>query len=112
MLSPTCAPDISQDSRPSPVSEEPNKENRNYDTVDASKMSSDRELQMLQLKKQDLERALEEQGDRVEMAFERMKKAEGHAQECQVELGRVRVENSELDKLNVRQFMFFSHSYI
>ncbi|TFY78541.1 hypothetical protein EWM64_g5472 [Hericium alpestre] len=70
------------------------------DTVDAGKMSSDRELQMLQLKKQDLERALEEQGDRVEMAYDRMKKAESHAQECQVELGRVRVENSELDKLN------------
>ncbi|KAH9960673.1 hypothetical protein BC827DRAFT_1132744 [Russula dissimulans] len=30
-----------------------------------------------------------------------MKKAELHAQDCQVELGKVRVENSELDKLNV-----------
>ncbi|KAH9994666.1 nonmuscle myosin heavy chain b [Russula vinacea] len=70
------------------------------DTVDVTKINSDRELQTLQLKNQDLERALEETGDRVEMAFERMKKAELHAQECQVELGKVRVENSELDKLN------------
>lgn len=71
------------------------------DTVDATRINSDRELQSLHLKNQDLERALEETGDRVEMANERMKKAEVHAQECQVELGKVRVENSELDKLNV-----------
>ncbi|EGN94343.1 hypothetical protein SERLA73DRAFT_188181 [Serpula lacrymans var. lacrymans S7.3] len=70
------------------------------DHVDANKMTSDRELQKLQLKKQDLERSLEEQEDRVAMAFERMKKAESHANECQIELGNVRVENSELDKLN------------
>jgi myosin heavy chain 9/10/11/14 len=73
------------------------------DTVDATKMTSDRELQTLYLKNQDLERALEERADRVEMAYERMKKAELHAQECQMELGNVRVENSELDKLNVSQ---------
>ncbi|KAF9465407.1 hypothetical protein BDZ94DRAFT_1159890 [Collybia nuda] len=30
-----------------------------------------------------------------------MKKAETYANECQVELGKVRVENSELDRLNV-----------
>jgi myosin protein heavy chain len=71
------------------------------DTVDATRINSDRELQSLLLKNQDLERALGETGDRVEMAYERMKKAELHAQECQVELGEVRVENSELDKLNV-----------
>lgn len=76
------------------------------DHVDANKMSSDRELQTLQLKKQDLERALEEQADRVEMAYDRMKKAEGHAQECQMELGKIRVENSEMDKLNVSDFQF------
>jgi myosin heavy chain 9/10/11/14 len=73
------------------------------DTVDATKMTSDRELQTLYLKNQDLERALEERADRVEMAYERMKKAELYAQECQMELGNVRVENSELDKLNVSQ---------
>lgn len=70
------------------------------DSMDASKLSSDTELQRLQLEKQDLERSLEEQEDRVTMAFERMKKAEAHANECQMELGKVRVENSELDKLN------------
>ena len=71
------------------------------DSVDPTRMNSDRELQTLHLKNQDLERALEERADRVEMAYERMKKAEVHAQDCQVELGKVRVENSELDKLNV-----------
>ncbi|KAH9027289.1 myosin II heavy chain [Lactarius hengduanensis] len=71
------------------------------DAVDPTRMNSDRELQTLYLKNQDLERALEERADRVEMAYERMKKAELHAQDCQIELGKVRVENSELDKLNV-----------
>ena len=71
------------------------------DAVDPTRMNSDRELQTLHLKNQDLERALEERADRVEMAYERMKKAELHAQDCQMELGNVRVENSELDKLNV-----------
>ncbi|KAH9026853.1 myosin II heavy chain [Lactarius pseudohatsudake] len=70
------------------------------DAVDPTRMNSDRELQTLHLKNQDLERALEERADRVEMAYERMKKAELHAQDCQIELGKVRVENSELDKLN------------
>ena len=71
------------------------------DTIDSSKVSSDREYQRLQLKKQDLERSLEEQEDRVSHANERLKKAESFATECQIELGKVRVENSELDKLNV-----------
>lgn len=70
------------------------------DHVDANKLSSETELQKLRLKKQDLERALEEQEDRVAMTLERMKKAETYAAECQLELGKVRVENSELDKLN------------
>lgn len=72
------------------------------DHVDTNKMTSDQEFQRLQLKKQDLERSLEEQEDRVSNAFDRMKKAESFANECQIELGKVRVENSELDKLNVR----------
>ena len=72
------------------------------DSVDANKISADREYQKLQLKKQDLERSLEEQEDRVGMAFDRMKKAEAHANECQVELDKIRMENSELDKENVR----------
>ncbi|KAF8880496.1 class II myosin [Infundibulicybe gibba] len=70
------------------------------DHVDTNKMSSDREFQRLQLKKQDLERSLEEQEDRVTNATDRMKKAEAHANDCQIELGKVRVENSELDRLN------------
>lgn len=71
------------------------------DTVDAHKMSSDQEFQRLRLKKQDLERSLEEQADRVGMSFDRMKKAEAHANDCQVELDKIRLENSELDRLNV-----------
>lgn len=81
------------------------------DSVDTSKVSSETELQRLRLEKQDLERSLEEQNDRVTMAFERMKKAEGYATECQVELGKVRVENSELDKLNVRSSHRVLYSY-
>jgi myosin heavy chain 9/10/11/14 len=73
------------------------------DSVDASRMTSDQEVQRLQLQKQDLERNLDQQADRVDMANERVKKAETFANECQVELGRVRVENSELDKQNVRR---------
>ncbi|THH29323.1 hypothetical protein EUX98_g4864 [Antrodiella citrinella] len=70
------------------------------DSVDTTKLSSDTELQNLRLKKQDLERSLEEQQDRVAMSTERMKKAEGYAAECQLELGKIRVENSELEKAN------------
>jgi myosin heavy chain 9/10/11/14 len=72
------------------------------DHVDTKRLSSDRELQGLRLKQQDLTRSLEEQQERAGMAFERMKKAEAYAAECQIELGKIRVENSELDKLNVR----------
>jgi len=68
------------------------------DTVDTNKG----DYQKLQLKKQDLERSLEEQEDRVGMAFDRMKRAEAHANECQVELDKIRVENSELDRLDAK----------
>lgn len=78
------------------------------DHVDANKLSSDQEFQRLQLKKQDLERSLEEQGDRVTSARERMKKAESYANECQMELGKVRVENAELDRLNVKYLFYRS----
>lgn len=71
------------------------------DSVDTTKLSTDTEFQNLRLKKQDLERSLEEQADRVSMSTERMKKAEGYAAECQLELGKIRVENSELEKANV-----------
>jgi myosin protein heavy chain len=76
------------------------------DHVDTNKMSSDRELQKLQLRKQDLERSLEEQEDRVANAFDRMQRAESYANECQIELGKVRVDNSELDRLNVSSIFF------
>ena len=70
-----------------------------HDGVDSS--ASGTELQKVILQKQDLERGLEEQRDRAKMASDRMKKAESFASECQMELGKIRVENSELDKLNV-----------
>ena len=71
-----------------------------HDGVDSG--TSGTELQKVILQKQDLERGLEEQRDRAKMASDRMKKAETFASECQMELGKIRVENSELDKLNVR----------
>lgn len=85
-------------------------EGAKLDTVDANKISSDREFQKLQLKKQDLERSLEEQDDRVGMAFDRMKKAEAHANECQVELDKIRLDNSELDKQNASAFLYVTSS--
>jgi myosin protein heavy chain len=72
------------------------------DHVDANKMSSDRVLQALHLEKQDLRSALEEQTDKMALASERLKKAETFANECQTELNKIRTENAELDKLNVR----------
>jgi myosin protein heavy chain len=74
------------------------------DHADTTKMSSDRELQKLQLKKQDLERSLEEQGDRVAMAFDRMKKAEAFATECQGQRLCTRLSV-------VSQFMFHQSSW-
>jgi myosin protein heavy chain len=71
------------------------------DHVDTNKTMSDTEFQRLQLKKLDLERTLEEQGDRVTHALDRMKKAEAYATECFNELERVRKENSALDRQNV-----------
>jgi len=76
------------------------------DHADATKMTSDRELQKLQLEKQDLERSLEEQEDRVAMTFERMKKAETHAAESQLELDQIRRENTELERKNVSNKLF------
>lgn len=76
--------------------------------ADGGKMSTDREYQRLQLRKQDLERSLEEQEDRVTHATDRMRKAEAFATDCQIQLGKIRVENSELDKLNV-SFFILSH---
>ncbi|KAI6129290.1 P-loop containing nucleoside triphosphate hydrolase protein [Pisolithus croceorrhizus] len=71
------------------------------DHADANKMSSDREMQKLQLEKLDLERSLEEQEDRVAMASERMRKAETHAAQSQLELDQIRLENTDLERKNV-----------
>lgn len=71
------------------------------DNTDSSNLSSDRDYRKLQLRKQDLERLLEEKEERISHANKRVKRAEKFANECQVELGRVRVEKSELDKVNV-----------
>lgn len=71
------------------------------DHSDTSKTMTDTEFQRLQLKKQDLERTLEEQGDRVEQALDRMRKAEAHAAERANELEKIRKENSGLERQNV-----------
>ncbi|KAJ7802441.1 hypothetical protein B0H14DRAFT_1661712 [Mycena olivaceomarginata] len=71
-----------------------------HDHVDGNQVSGDREVQKLHLKQLDLERSLEEQEYRTSNSLDRMKKAEAYANECQIELGRVRVDNSELDRLN------------
>jgi len=51
------------------------------------------------LQKQDPERSLGERGD---WAPDGMKKAEAFASECQMEPGKIRVENSEIGKLDAR----------
>ncbi|KAF7356757.1 Myosin II heavy chain [Mycena venus] len=70
------------------------------DHVDSNQVPGDREFHKLQLKQLDLERSLEEQEYRASNALDRMKKAEAYANQYQIELGRVKVDNSELDKLN------------
>lgn len=75
------------------------------DHLDTSKMSSDRVLQALNLEKQDLRSALEAEADKVALANERVKKAEAFATEYQVELSKIRTENADLDRQNVRAFL-------
>ncbi|EIW76062.1 nonmuscle myosin heavy chain b [Coniophora puteana RWD-64-598 SS2] len=70
------------------------------DHADTSKMANDTEFQKLLLQKQDLKRSLEEQEDRTTMAFERLKKAEAYANDCQAELNQTRGENTELERMN------------
>ena len=69
--------------------------------LDANRMSSDRVLQELHLEKQDLRSRLEEQADRVALAYDKLKKAEAFANECQVELSKVRNESSDMERENV-----------
>jgi myosin protein heavy chain len=72
-------------------------------TIDHSESNvpSDQDYQRLQLRKQDLERLVDEQEDRVAYANEKVKKVESFANTYQIELGKLRVENSKLDKVNV-----------
>jgi myosin protein heavy chain len=77
--------------------------------VETSKMTSDRALQAMHLEKQELRSALEEQEDRVNMANERLKKAEAFANDSQIELNKVRAENSELDRLNVSLVLMYGY---
>ncbi|KAJ7049460.1 P-loop containing nucleoside triphosphate hydrolase protein [Mycena amicta] len=71
-----------------------------HDHVDTSLVPNDREMHKLQLKQLDLERTLDEQEYRTAQSLDRMKKAEGYAAEREVELGKVRVEKSALDRMN------------
>ncbi|KAJ7078394.1 myosin II heavy chain [Mycena crocata] len=71
-----------------------------HDHIDATQTPGDREFHKLQLKQLDLERSLEEKEYRATNSLDRMKKAEAFANECQVELGKVRVNNTELDRRN------------
>ena len=72
-----------------------------HDPVETNQIPTDREFHKLQLKQLDLERSLEEQEYRTSNSLDRMRKAEAYANDCQMELGKVRVDNSELDRLNV-----------
>jgi len=69
--------------------------------ANSDKYSSDRVVQALHLEKQDLRSSLDEQRDRMALAADRLRKAEGHALEFQTELQKVRQENSQLDRRNV-----------
>jgi myosin heavy chain 9/10/11/14 len=69
--------------------------------LNSSQMSSDRAVQALHVEKQDLRSALEEQSNRVQIANEKLKRAETYAGESQAELNRIREENGELDRKNV-----------
>ncbi|KAG8883338.1 hypothetical protein FRB97_006763 [Tulasnella sp. 331] len=68
--------------------------------ADTNKMSSDRVLQALHLEKQSLKMELEEQMEKTSLAGQKLKKAETFANDCQGEVSRVRLENTELEKLN------------
>ena len=71
------------------------------DHRDTSKPTSEKDIQRLQLENRELERSLEEQEDHVKKVTLRMQKAEEKANSYKIELGKVQVENSRLDKLNV-----------
>ena len=57
------------------------------------------------MRKQDLERLVEEHEERVAHANKRVSKAEAFTSDCQLELGKLRVEKSQIDNVNVRIFL-------
>ncbi|KAF7303718.1 Myosin type II heavy chain [Mycena indigotica] len=71
-----------------------------HDHIDTSLVSSDREMHKLQLRQLELERTVDEQEYRSAQSLERMKKAEIKASQSEIDLGKVRVEKSALDRLN------------
>jgi myosin protein heavy chain len=71
------------------------------DQSSEGRVPGDPEYQKLQLRNQDLEQLVEEQEDRIAFANEKAKTVESSASNSQVELGKVRVENSKLGKVNV-----------
>lgn len=73
------------------------------DHLDASRISSDRVLQELQLEKQDLRSRLEGQAERIALVHDKLKKAESFASECQIELSKTRHHNSELERQHVSE---------
>ncbi|KAG8984552.1 hypothetical protein FRB90_005240 [Tulasnella sp. 427] len=68
--------------------------------ADTTKMSSDRVLQALQLEKQSLSTELQAERERMALFVQKLKKAEGYANESQAEVAKIRMENSALEKQN------------
>jgi myosin protein heavy chain len=81
------------------------------DHVDSSRITNATEMQKLQLRKQDLERSVAEYRDREELAVSRLRAAEARASDSVQELGRVRVEATELEKQNVSALSLYEISY-
>jgi myosin protein heavy chain len=81
------------------------------DHVDSSRITNATEMQKLQLRKQDLERSVAEYRDREELAVSRLRAAEARASDSVQELGRVRVEATELEKQNVSALLLYEISY-
>lgn len=70
--------------------------------TDNNKINSDRAVQALHLETQSLKSELEAQTEKVLLASQKLKKAETFANECQTEVAKIRLENSDLEKQNVR----------
>jgi len=73
--------------------------------LDTSRMTSDRAMQALHLERQELRSSLDEQTEKMGLMNQKLKKAESHATDCQLQLEQIRQENSELDKANVSSIL-------